>query len=480
MTEDGMSGIDAMQRALKTTPKVIGQYLSPPPMSPRAAPRVLLLTSTLGSGHLRAAQAVEAGLLERCPAARIETLDFWSLMDQGVAQAVRQTYLRLMQEHPELYDRIYQVDQTAWRPILESGEAPLLALTEALALLAATSDVHKSPPGSDVGRYTVDRVLIRLLCAVLKRPSRTSSANGALLSALIKRGWIGFARRMDTRVRVFAPDVVVATQMTSAALFSLVKKRRRLAVPTLGVVTDFGMHDFWIQPGIDGYCVGHESIAGLGEVAGEPSRILATGIPLMPEFRKPPGKCEARMQLRLNPDMPVVLVLGGGLGLGVDAITKRLLMRSGHLQLLALVGHSAAARESLAPLLGRYPGRLRVWDWTEQMTVLIRAADVVVGKPGGLTVAEVLACGRPLLATRSLRGQEGFNTRFLEQHGVGVLMSEDVLAQRVESLLANRRELAQIQHRAWMLGKRDAAARIAEVVLAFAQSASDAETVHAR
>ena len=81
-----MSGIDAIQRALRTTPKVIGQYLSP-----RAAPRVLLLTSTLGSGHLRAAQAVEAALLERCPAARIETLDFWSLMDQGVALRISLT-----------------------------------------------------------------------------------------------------------------------------------------------------------------------------------------------------------------------------------------------------------------------------------------------------------------------------------------------------------------------------------------------------
>ena len=54
----------------------------------------------------------------------------------------RRIDLRLTQEHPELYDRIYQVDQTAWRRILESGEAPLLALTEQLPLLAATSDVR--------------------------------------------------------------------------------------------------------------------------------------------------------------------------------------------------------------------------------------------------------------------------------------------------------------------------------------------------
>jgi len=97
-----------------------------------------LLTSTLGSGHLRAAQAIEAALLERSPTPTVQTIDFWSLMDAGVAQTVRQTYLRLVQERPELYDRIHQLDQRTWRDILESSEAPPPALAEGLEMLAAT------------------------------------------------------------------------------------------------------------------------------------------------------------------------------------------------------------------------------------------------------------------------------------------------------------------------------------------------------
>ena len=130
-----MTRVDAMQRASNTALKTITGRLSPTPAptSPRveqdgapahAAPRVLLLTSTLGSGHLRATQAVEAALLEQCPAAKVQTLDFWSLMDAGVAQAVRQSYLRLVQERPELYDRIFQLDERTWRRILESNQAP--------------------------------------------------------------------------------------------------------------------------------------------------------------------------------------------------------------------------------------------------------------------------------------------------------------------------------------------------------------------
>ncbi|MFL6576276.1 MAG: glycosyltransferase, partial [Povalibacter sp.] len=107
------------------------------------------------------------------------------------------------------------------------------------------------------------------------------------------------------------------------------------------------------------------------------------------------------------------------------------------------------------------------FDWTDRMDVFIRAADIVVGKPGGVSVAEVLACGRPLLATRSLGGQEGFNVRFLEQNRVGALVPDTGLADRIDSMMADSQSLAEMQQRAWALGIRDGASRIAEMTLDF-------------
>src|SRR6185436_640297 len=95
----------------------------------------------------------------------------------------------------------------------------------------------------------------------------------------------------------------------------------------------------------------------------------------------------------------------------------------------------------------------------------LRASDVVVGKPGGITVAEALACGRPLLATRSLGGQEGFNVDFLTRHDVGGLVADRDLLDRVDALLRDRDGLQNMQRRAWMLGRRDGAAHVAELAL---------------
>src|SRR5690606_8858099 len=76
---------------------------------PDFSPRVLLLTSGLGQGHTRVAQAIEAALLQ--DGVEAETLDLWSLMNPGVASIVHHTYLRLVQEYPDLYERLYRLDQ---------------------------------------------------------------------------------------------------------------------------------------------------------------------------------------------------------------------------------------------------------------------------------------------------------------------------------------------------------------------------------
>jgi UDP-N-acetylglucosamine:LPS N-acetylglucosamine transferase len=430
-----------------------------------------LLTSTLGSGHTRAAQAIELAVRARTPSATVQTLDFWSLADDKVAWAARTTYLRLIEEHPPLFDRIYQLDQRTWRAILDASAPPPSSFAEVLAFMPPTRDAPEEPA---VTRHPTDRIFLRLLCAVLSGHPRGTSAIGRLFRlGLVALAWMRLVRRLVARVRSFDPDVIVATQMNPAALLSSGRLRLGLDVLTIGVPSDFGMHDFWVQPGIDRYCVAHDSIAESCAPRIGAEKVFVTGMPLMPGFRDPPSIQHARLALGLDTALPVVLVGGGGLGLGVDAVVGRLLAQPGQMQIVAIVGRNAQARQSLESLATRYGKRLRVYDWTERMELFMRAADVVVGKPGGLTVAEVLACGRPLIAARSLGGQEGFNVRFLEAHGVGRLVSEHDLVDTVGSLLADRELLAQMQDRAWRLGRRDGAERIAALVgqLAAARSA---------
>ncbi|MEX0729380.1 MAG: glycosyltransferase [Aquisalimonadaceae bacterium] len=429
----------------------------------RGPRRVLLFTSSLGFGHLRAAQAIELALKDRMPLIEVRTLDLWSLMDEKVALAIRTAYLRLVQEQPDLYDRVYRLDQRTWRAILQDSKRLPPEIAEIMALIPVTLPNGKSARAGNL--HAMDRILLVLLTTVLSAHPNNSLANSRLLRlALVQSAWARLSRRFINVIQGFDPDVVIATQMNPAALLSAARTRGCLDIPTIGVVTDYGVHDFWMQSGIDLYCLAHQSMAEPDTARITADKVVSTGIPLMPGFRQPPDVHEARRALGLATDRPTVLVAGGGLGLGVDAVAERLLTRSGDSQLLINSGRNPTARRALALLARRYPDRLRVWNWTEHMEQLICAADVVIGKPGGLTVAETLACGRPLLATHALQGQEGFNIRFLESHGAGRMVPEDQLVGALDALFRDPLALMRMKARAWSLGRRDGAARIAALV----------------
>ncbi len=427
------------------------------------APRVMLLTSGLGQGHTRVAHAIAAGLLRE--SIEVETLDLWSLMNPGVVSIVHHTYLRLVQEYPDLYERLYQLDEHTWRQILQSESGPPAAVLEVLELIASIAMDASSPDVRSL-RYSSDRFLLALLCTALPYDGASLAGNGVKARlALMKWTWLRLVKRLESVIRSYSPDIIASTQMIPAAMVSSLKERHKFHIPTIGVLTDFGVHDFWIQRGVDRYCVAHDSMSAPFDADRRGEDVIVTGVPLMPAFAEPLSQIEARRQLHLPLAGSIVLVLGGGLGLGVDAVASRLLDPDSSIFVLVMPGRNDEARAALTALAQRYPQRMRVGGWTERMDICIRAADVIVGKPGGVTVAEALACGRPLFATRSLGGQEGFNVNFLERHRVGALVRDHELFDRVQSMLSQADELSASQARAWALGARKGTQYVCDLIL---------------
>lgn len=286
-------------------------------------------------------------------------------------------------------------------------------------------------------------------------------------------------RRMEARrIRPFLeskrPDAVVATQALPCNVIAFEKRAGRLHAPLIGVLTDFAAHAYWAAEGTDLYCVPSEETAADLAARGAPrDHILVTGIPIRRAFARLPGKAAARERLGLDPGAPVALVAGGTQGLGrIEEAVRALQRVPGGVQVLVSCGTNEALYRRLKK--SRQRGLHLVKGFERLMPELMPAADILVGKPGGLTTAEALACGLPIVVYAPLPGQEEGNARWLARHGAAIRAVDERALTRIASqlLVAGAEGLAELAAAGRRLGRPDSALAIADAVLALARGAA--------
>ncbi|MDT8436248.1 MAG: glycosyltransferase [Gemmatimonadota bacterium] len=270
-------------------------------------------------------------------------------------------------------------------------------------------------------------------------------------------------RRFRRLLRSRPWDVILATHFLPC---QLVRGARRAGLPPIHlVVTDFTLHRYWVQPAATRLHVATEALARRSRLRLPATPVSVSGIPVASRFAAVPDRAAARRAFGLDPSRPVLLAVAGGMGLRVErAVRAALAARVPGLQVLVVCGRNESARARLAAL-GRPD--LVVRGYEERMEAAIATADLVLTKPGGLTVAETLAVGRPLLLSRPIPGHEEANAALLVREGAAVFPGSDrELPRAVEALFAVGGPLAELEAAAGRLGRPGAAAAIVTEALA--------------
>ena len=226
----------------------------------------------------------------------------------------------------------------------------------------------------------------------------------------------------------------VSVQPTPAAALSFLRSRGEPIPPHTTVFTDFVAHTQWIHPHVDRYCVPAEEIAHELTAVGLPREgVVVTGIPVACEFLEQPDRAAARLALGLSPRLPVLLFMdgsGGGFGRLEEAARAVLGMEQsvpGRVR-----GRTRAGSRGAAPAArGGHENRFKVFGFVDHVRELMAAADFLVTKAGGLTLAEALAAELPVICFGSLPGQEARNERFAAMAGVGLVAGSGAQLQRV-------------------------------------------------
>jgi len=265
--------------------------------------------------------------------------------------------------------------------------------------------------------------------------------------------WIG--RPLLREVLASDPLAVVTTHFFPMIKLGWARQRGLLAAPLIEVITDYATHAVWAEPGADAYCAPHgRACDDLVRHGISPKLVVPTGIPVRAAFGALPP-IQPGKQLR-------VLVTSGGFGVGPVGRVLRSLAPIPNLAVTVVCGQNPHLVERVSRMSAALALDARVIGFEREMPARIGEADIVVTKPGGLTVSECLAAGRPLVLVGAVPGQESLNEVWVTEQGAGV----GCLPEEVGAVLENLRlgSLPEMGKLARALGAPYAADRILDQV----------------
>ncbi len=222
-------------------------------------------------------------------------------------------------------------------------------------------------------------------------------------------------------IREFSPDVIITTHLFAALHLTYLEEEIQ-DIPTFGIVTDFTIHPYWENTHLDYYVTASPLLQYQCQRKGIPEyKILPFGIPVRERFASALPKAEAQETLGIE-KAPTILVMMGSMGYGNMAKSiKEIDGIKLDFQLLCVCGKNTRAKRDIERLETAH--KKYVYGFVENVDVMMDAADLIITKPGGITLSETLVKGLPAILMNPIPGHEDRNREFLVNNGISMVVS---------------------------------------------------------
>ena len=371
--------------------------------------RILLMYITKVSGHRQATVAIQKTLKNMLPDAEIMSINGFEYTYPILEKLVNRAYMGVIKRAPKIWDKMY--------------DNPKL--------------VKRS----------------KLIKEFLNKKSH---------------------KKLQRLFETFKPDTVICTQAFPCGMVADFKTTHQCSFNLIGVLTDFAPHAYWLNPGVDYYIVPSDDAKKRFVQLGIPDdSIKVFGIPIRMKFADKSTKQEAAKKLGLDPQVPTVLIMGGGQGLGpIKKVVQSLIKLSKPIQLVVIAGVNIKLMDWLKKLQSKSDRKLLIYDYANNVHELMDAAALIISKPGGMTTSESLAKGLPMIIVNPIPGQEMHNTEFLMKKGIALRVDDvDEIAHVVLDLLSSPQRLSSMSKAAYEQGRPYAAKDIADLVVSLPPNA---------
>ncbi len=365
--------------------------------------RVLIISTSAGTGHVRAAQALEKEFAREPRVSQVVHEDALNFTNKLFRDFYSTLYMKLVHSAPNVLGWAYRASDEPWK-----GEAV---------------------------RTQLDRLNTRKL--------------------------VRFIREFD-------PHITVCTHFMPAGIISHLMEKEAFQTRLAIVVTDMDCHAMWLSRRFHRYFVAiDETKAHLEALGLPPERITVSGIPIDPVFADPVDRQATRAAYGLDPHRTTLLLSAGALGVGpTELIVERLNQLRHKIQCLVVCGKNPEVKARVERAAAADPARFSILGYTDRMHELMQISDLFIGKPGGLTTSEALACGLPMAVFSPIPGQEERNSDHLLEEGVAIRCNElTTIPFKLDRLLDQPGRLAAMRAAALKFGRPHAARTVVTTLL---------------
>ena len=371
--------------------------------------KILIFYGSYGGGHLAAAKSIKKYLEENYPDIQLEMIDCIEYINSFLNKVSTSAYKQMAKNAPWMWKIVYN----------QSREGTLAKIT---------------------------------------------NTSNKLMS-----------KKLNSLLREFNPDLIISTHPFANQMCAILKKNGQLNCKIGTTLTDYKLHSQWLYLSkyIDLFFVSNSNMKREMILTGiHESKIFVTGIPVSNRFLEKFDKEKTCAEFSLSPDKHTVLLFAGGeYGLGRDTTymtLKALIRLFKDVQVVAIAGKNQKMQDKFSNLIkiSKSSDRIKLLSFTDKIPELMNLADIVITKPGGLTITESLVSKLPIIIINPIPGQEEENAEFLTQHGAAIwIKKDDNIARKLKNLSRNPDIVKEMSEKSAELAKPYSTKEICETLL---------------
>lgn len=230
-------------------------------------------------------------------------------------------------------------------------------------------------------------------------------------------------KKMIKLIKKHEPDLIITTHPFMVNVIGELKRTKKINVPFISIVTDYIAHQSYINDYVDSYITGSYYTKQSIIKRGIPKeKIHHYGIPIRKDFFV--SSCNSSIKRHKE---FTILLMGGSIGItNMENVMRNLIRCENKIKIIAVCGKNENLKKRIENeyLAESKNKKVIVFGFTKNVPELMDISDVIVTKPGGLTVSESIVKNLPIIIPYVYPGQEEENADFLVQSGAAIKIDD--------------------------------------------------------